>query len=152
MLLGTTLETRCTPANIGSNAHEKSCILPPQLFIFPVLSDGHFTGMLEHRIEIDWRRLYATFDRVTDGIRVGLRHAMRVCGEHCRKTAKRYANRSPTKAQIDMTLKRKRHTSRRTPPGQLENSIRRKSTLTTFTVYVDPSSPAVTHANCISSM
>jgi len=52
------------------------------------------------------------------------RAAMHKCGQHCRALAKQYSPRSPTKAQYNEGLKRKKRTARKyIAPGNLEKSI-----------------------------
>lgn len=65
------------------------------------------------------------------------------------RTAKRYAPVSPTQAQINASLKRKKRSKRKALPGGLEKSIMMEYDFLTASVFVPTNSPAAAYAKKI---
>lgn len=62
------------------------------------------------------------------------------------RTAKRYAPVSPTQAQINRSLKRKKRSKRRAMPGGLEKSITMEYSPLECSVFIPESNPAAKYA------
>lgn len=67
--------------------------------------------------------LCRSLERLRTACPAAARQAMFVCAERCKQTAVRYAPRSPTMANASAALKRKKRSTQRRYPGNLEKSI-----------------------------
>lgn len=67
--------------------------------------------------------LCRSLERLRTACPAAARQAMSVCAERCKQTAVRYAPRSPTMANASAALKRKKRSTQRRYPGNLEKSI-----------------------------
>ena len=87
--------------------------------------------------------------RAPEAARRAIRHALVRCGMVAKRDSVQNAPRSPTMKQLSATLKRKRHTARRTTPGGLEKSIELQTTDTEARVFVSSNSFAGKYARRI---